>query len=221
MIKADLHVHTTYSMDSVSPPDRIIARCLKTGINCLAIADHGTIDGALRLKEMAPFTVIIAEEITTSRGEIIGLFLSEKIPAKLSVEEAIARIKAQDGLVCIPHPYDTLRLSAFKNHALDTIMPHVDIVEVFNARSLSPRASTRARQLASKHGKLSSAGSDAHTPAEIGHAYVEMPEFNGKDEFLTSLAIGKICGHRSNPAVHFASTWAKLKKRIAQEESTC
>jgi len=221
VIKADLHVHTTYSMDSVSPLDRIIARCLKTGINCLAIADHGTIDGALRLKEMAPFPIIIAEEITTSCGEIIGLFLSEKIPAMLSAEEAIARVKAQNGLVCIPHPYDTLRMSAFKNQAFDIIMPYVDIVEVFNARSLSPCASIRARQLAAKHGKLSSAGSDAHTPAEIGHAYVEMPEFNGKDEFLASLAKGRIYGHRSNPAVHFASTWAKLKKQRSQGESTC
>ena len=213
MLKADLHVHTTYSVDCTTPLEQIIKRCLKIGINCLAIADHGTIAGALKLKEMAPFPVIVAEEILTPFGEIMGLFLNEAIPGKLSAEETIARIRIQDGLVCIPHPYDRLRFSALEDKTLETIMPQVDIIEVFNARSLSPHASDKARQLAHKYGKFASAGSDAHTASELGHAYVEMPEFNGKDQFLASLTQGRICGHKSNPSVHLASTWAKLKKR--------
>ena len=221
MVKADLHVHTAYSIDSASPLEQIIARCLEVGINCLAIADHGTIAGALRLKEMAPFTIIVAEEILTLSGEIMGLFLSEEIPNKLPIEEAIARIKAQDGLVGIPHPYDTLRLSAFRDKAFETIVPQVDIVEVFNSRSLSVRNSSKAWRLAHKYGKLASAGSDAHRPSEIGNAYVEMPEFNGKDEFLTSLAKGKIFGHRSNPLGHFVTTWTRLRKHLSQEKSPC
>lgn len=221
MLKADLHVHTAYSIDSASPLEKIIAHCSEVGINCLAIADHNTIAGALRLKEMAPFQIIIAEEILTSSGEIIGLFLSEEIPSRLPIEEAIARIKAQDGLICIPHPYDMLRLSACKNQVFETIMPQVDIIEVFNSRSLSPGNSAKAWHLAHKYNKLASAGSDAHTPSEIGNAHVEMPEFNGKDEFLVSLAKGEIFGHRSNPLVHFASTWAKLKKRLPREKSLC
>ena len=212
LIKADLHVHTTYSTDCATTLEQVIARCVEVGIGCLAVADHGTIAGALRLKEMAPFTIIVAEEILTPSGEVMGLFLSQEIPNKLPVDEAIAQIKAQDGLVCIPHPYDMVRLSAFKNQVLETIMPQVDIVEVFNSRSLSPSNSAKAWRLAHNYGKLASAGSDAHTASEIGKAYVEMPGFNGKDEFLTSLAKGKILGHRSNPLVHFASTWAKLKK---------
>jgi len=215
LLKADLHVHTAYSMDCAMPLEQVIARCLEIGINCLAIADHGTIAGALRLKEMVPFPIIIAEEIMTPFGEIMGLFLSEEIPNKLSAEETIARIKAQDGLVCIPHPYDKLRLSAFKNQALETIMSQVDIIEVFNSRSLFPGNSARAWRLARKYGKLTSAGSDAHTPYEIGNAYVEMPEFNGKDEFVESLAQGRIFNHRSNPLVHLASTWARLKKHLS------
>ena len=214
MLKADLHVHTIYSMDSASPLEKIVARCLEVGINCLAIADHNTIAGALRLKEMAPFQIIVAEEIMTSCGEIIGLFLHEEIPGKLPVEEAIGRVKAQDGLVCIPHPYDVLRLSAFRNRVLETIMPQVDIVEVFNARTLSPRGSGKARRLAQKYGKLAGAGSDAHTLSEIGNAYVKMAEFNGKNEFMVSLARGEILGRKSNPSVHIASTWARLKKQI-------
>jgi predicted metal-dependent phosphoesterase TrpH len=195
--------------------EQIIARCLEVGINCLAVADHNAIAGALKLKEIAPFPIIVSEEILTLNGEIIGMFLSQEIPSKLSMEETIARIKAQDGLVCIPHPCDRLRLSVFRDQVFEHIMPEVDIIEVLNARSLSPGSSARAQQLAQKYGKLASAGSDAHTPPEIGNAYVEMSDFNSKDEFLASLAKGKICGGKSNPAVHFSSIWARFKKRLS------
>ena len=203
------------------PLEQIIERCLETGINCLAIADHGTIAGALKLKQMAPFPVIIAEEILTPFGEIMGMFLSEEIPSKLSAEEVIGRIKDQDGLVCIPHPYDKLRLSAFNSKALEDIMPSVDIIEVFNARSLSPGSNARAQRLVRRFGKLASAGSDAHTPNEIGNAYIEIPEFNGKDEFLKSLAQGKIVGRKSNPLVHLASTQNKLRNRLLRKDPSC
>ena len=215
MIKADLHIHTAYSMDCTMSLEQIIARCLKVGINCLSVADHNTIAGALKMKEMAPFSIIVGEEILTLDGEIIGFFLKQEIPSKLSVKETIARIKAQNGLVCIPHPYDRLRLSVFRDQIFEDIMSDVDIIEVFNARSLSPGSSTRAAKLAQKYGKLASAGSDAHTLPEIGNAYVEMPRFNDKDEFLASLAKGKIFGNKSNPTAHFVSTWNRFKKRIS------
>ncbi len=195
--------------------EQIISRCLKIGINCLAITDHNTIAGALKMKEIAPFPIIVGEEILTSGGEVIGMFLSQEIPSKLSIEETISRIKAQDGLVCIPHPYDRLRLSMFRDQVFESIMPEVDIVEVFNARSLLPNSSTRAWHLAHKYGKRASAGSDAHTPSEIGNAYIEIPEFTGKEEFLASLAKGKICGNKSNPIIHLASTWARIKKNLS------
>jgi predicted metal-dependent phosphoesterase TrpH len=213
LLKADLHIHTLYSMDCSTSLDQIITRCLEIGINCLAIADHGNIEGALKLKEIAPFQVIIAEEILTPFGEIMGMFLYEGIPSRLSVEQTIQKIKEQNGLVCIPHPYDKLRLSAFNDSKeLEKIMPLVDIVEVFNARSLMPGSQARAQKLAQKFGKLASAGSDAHTAAEIGNAYIEIPEFRDKDEFMKSLAQGKIFGHKSNPLVHIASTRNKFKK---------
>jgi len=212
LIKADLHVHTGYSMDSKASLERIVEHCLQVGINCLAIADHNTMAGAVRLKEMAPFQIIVAEEVLTTCGEVIGMFLTEEIPSKLTIEEAISRIKAQQGLVCIPHPYDNFRLSAFRNEAFAAIMPQVDIIEVFNSRSFSPHNSAKAKKLAEKFGKPVSAGSDAHTPAEIGKAYVEMPDFNDKETFLSSLAKGKIMGRKSSPLVHFASTWARLTK---------
>lgn len=215
MIKADLHIHTTYSMDCTMPLEKIISRCLEVGINCLGVADHNTIAGALKLKEMAPFSIIVGEEILTLNGEVIGFFLTQEIPSKLSIEETVAQIKAQNGLVCIPHPYDRLRVSVFRDQISEDIMSDVDIIEVFNARSLSPGSSTKAAQLVQKYGKLASAGSDAHTLPEIGNAYVEMPKFNDKEEFLASLAKGKISGNKSSPTAYFVSTWNKLKKRLS------
>ena len=215
MIKADLHIHTAYSIDCTMPLEQIISRCLEVGINCLGVTDHNTIAGALKLKEMAPFSIIVGEEILTLDGEVIGFFLKQEISSKLSIEETVAQIKAQNGLVCIPHPYDRLRLSVFRDQIFEDIMPEVDIIEIFNARSLSPGSSIKATKLAQKYGKLASAGSDAHTLPEIGNAYVEMPEFNDKNDFLASLAKGKISGNKSNPTAHLVSTWNRLKKRLS------
>lgn len=216
MIKADLHVHTCYSVDCCTPLERIVDQCLKIGINCLAVADHNTISGALRLKEIAPFKVIIAEEIMTSTGELIGLFLTEEVPKGLSPEETIARIKSQGGLVGIPHPYgrppSLLATSKRSNLLLPEIVSRVDIIEVLNSRNLFPNSSSKAWRLALKYKLPASAGSDAHTLGEIGRAYVEMPEFNSPSDFLDSLSRGKIFGYRSNPLVHFASIWAKMRK---------
>jgi len=214
VLKADLHIHTEYSMDCDMPVEKIIARCLKVGINCIAIADHGTIEGALKMQEIAPFPVIIAEEILTPHGEIMGVFLKEGIPSGLSIEQTIARIKTQDGLVCLPHPFDSLRGLRLDSGRLEELVKEIDIVEVFNARSPFPWSSTRARAFAEKHGIVKSAGSDAHTTIEIGNACVEMPEFEDKDDFLEALAEGKISGNMTNPLVHFRSLWARVKKHL-------
>ncbi len=214
LLKADLHIHTEYSMDCTTSLQQIIDRCLEIGITCIAIADHGTAEGGLRMKEIAPFSVIVAEEILTPHGEIMGMFLKETIPSGLSAEQTTSRIKAQGGLVCIPHPFDNLRQSALAKGKLEEIVEQIDIIEVFNSRGPFPWASNKAQDFAEKHGILKSAGSDAHTPQEIGNAYVEMPEFNSKDDFLKALAEGKIYGHRSTPFVHFRSMWARVKKRF-------
>ncbi len=213
MLKADLHVHTEYSVDCNTPLEKIVSRCLEIGINCIAICDHGTAEGALRMREIAPFKVIVAEEIMTPDGEIMGMFLKETIPSRLPVKEVISRIRAQGGLVCIPHPFDILRRSALRNNMIEKIADQIDIVEVFNSRIFFPQNSAKALAFATKHGILKSAGSDAHTLGEIGNAYVEMPEFNGKDDFLKALEKGKISGHITNPFIHFASAWTKLRKR--------
>lgn len=196
------------------PLEKIVSRCLEIGINCIAICDHGTAEGALRMREISPFPVIVAEEILTPHGEIMGMFLEETIPSGLSVEQVISRIRAQGALVCIPHPFDTFRQSALRSNMLEEIAEQIDIIEVFNSRTLLPQDSAKALAFALKYGIAQSAGSDAHTHYEIGNAYVEMPEFNGKDDFLQALEKGNISGHRTTPLIHFASVWARLKKRL-------
>ena len=199
-------------MDCHTHLEPIIDHCLKIGINCLAISDHNTIAGALKLQKIAPFKVIVAEEIKTSVGELMGLFLTEDIQKGLPPEEAIARVRSQGGLVIIPHPFRRLPWHDSKRLLSKELLSQVDIIEVFNSRNLFPNSSTKARRLAQHYGLAASAGSDAHTLAEIGKAYVEMPEFESSGDFLDSLSQGIIFGQKSSPLVHLASTWAKMRK---------
>ena len=215
MFKADLHVHTCYSKDSVSSPEKIVQHCLDIGINCLAVTDHDTISGALELKRIAPFTIIIGEEVLTSCGEIIGLFLTEEIPPHLSPEETVARIKAQGGLVCIPHPFDRFRPhSRLRRDSLEKIIADVDLIEVFNSRTLLRQDATRALQFAQSRGLPGTVGSDAHVVREIGRSFMELPEFNDAEQFRLALGQGKIFTQRTSPFVHFYNIMNRLIKLL-------
>jgi len=219
LIKADLHIHTCYSIDCRSPLEQIVEHCHKIGINCIAVADHNTIAGALKLREIAPFKVIIAEEISTPVGEIMGLFLSEGVSQGLSPREAISRIRSQGGLVAIPHPFGRSLFWNANPLTSAQVLSQVDIIETFNSRTPLSSSIARAWKLAKEQGKVASAGSDAHTLGELGRAYVEMPEFAGPDDFLNSLAQGKIFGQKSSYLTHFASTWARIRKHVLGDSS--
>jgi len=199
-------------VDCNTPLERIVARCVEAGINCLAVSDHNTTAGAVKLKEIAPFKVIVAEEIMTSAGELMGLFLTEEIAKGLSPEETISMVKSQGGLVGIPHPFGRWPLQNQGRLLSQDILSHIDIIEVFNSRSPLTCGSRKVRKIALQYGLLTSAGSDAHSASEIGRAFVEMPDFNSPGEFRDSLAQGQVFGHRSNPFVHLASIWAKIRK---------
>ena len=206
-------------MDCLTPLERIVQCCLDVGINCIAVADHNTIAGALKLKEIAPFRVIVAEEILTPAGEMMGLFLTEEIPRGLSPKEAIAQIRSQGGLVGIPHPFGRSPFWNSNELTSQEVLSQVDIIEAFNSRTPFSSSIAKAQKLALEQGKAASAGSDAHTLGEIGRAYVEMPEFDGPDNFLNCLAQGRIFGDKSSPLVHFASMWAKIRKNILGDSS--
>jgi predicted metal-dependent phosphoesterase TrpH len=214
MLKADLHVHSNYSYDCLNKPKDIIGRCLDTGINCIAIADHGTAEGALILQKSAPFKVIAAEEVMTQYGEVMGMFLKETIPNKIPFAEAVSRIREQDGLVCIPHPFDKPNRHGLGGKMLEKYIEDIDIIEVFNARSPLPWFSQTSLAFADKHRKAKSAGSDAHTIIEIGSTYVEMPEFKDKKDFLNALNKGEIHGRMTNPFILLGSSWARIRKSV-------
>ncbi len=217
MLKADLHIHTEYSMDCSMPLEKIIDRCLEIGIDCIAIADHGTTEGALKMQDLAPFKVIVAEEILTPDGEIMGMFLKETIPSGLSVEQTISRIKAQGALVNIPHPFDSFRGLRLEGRELSALVGQIDTIEVFNAREPFRNPSAKAQAFAQKYDIPGTVGSDAHTIGEIGNACIEMPEFNSRDDFLQALRSGKVVGHRTNPLIHFVTAWEKLKGSLRRQ----
>ena len=213
-IRVDLHVHTCYSPDCLTPLEDVIHAAQRQGLGGLAVLDHNAIEGALALREMAPFPVIVGEEVLTTQGEIAGLFLEERIPPGLTPQEAVALIQEQGGLVYVPHPFDRCRSNALGEPTLSTILERVDALEVLNARVIVPADNERAQEFARMHGLLGGAGSDAHSTTEIGRAYVEMAPFAGRDSFVRSLALGRVRGGVSRPHVHLYSTWAKIRRRM-------
>jgi predicted metal-dependent phosphoesterase TrpH len=213
MLRCDLHLHSFRSHDSNTGLDKIIRTCLERGINCVALTDHNSFASALELQRLAPFPVIPGEEVMTTEGEIIGLFLQEEIPRGMSPGATAEEIKRQGGVVYIPHPFDRLRKGPLAREALLEIIDMVDVVETFNSRITLMEDVRAAEQFAATHGKLKGAGSDAHVWWELGRSYVEMEQFEGKDGFLASLARGRVAGRLSSPAVHFFSSYSKLRKK--------
>ena len=213
-MKADLHAHTHFSRDALTSVSTFIRRYQRAGIDCVAVSDHNNIDGALAVRADAAFNVILSEEIKSSEGEIIGLFLQETIRKGLTPEDTVRAIRQQGGLVLIPHPYDRVRQSPLREEAALRIMNDIDIIEVFNSRTIFSADNDKSRRLAEQHGKLMSASTDAHTPWEIGLAYTEMPPFESPGDFLIALGKGKLVGRSSFVGVHWLSTWAKIRWRL-------
>jgi predicted metal-dependent phosphoesterase TrpH len=203
-VRVDLHAHTMWSGDATTTPEELEAAVEAARIDVLCITDHGTVNGATALAGRLPCRVVVGEELRTVAGEVIGLFLTERLPWGLDPGVAAERIRAQGGLVYVPHPFDPTR-SCLREAELDALVAGglVDAVEVLNAKTSLASLNERAAAYAAGHGLPAGAGSDAHVPEAIGAAYVEMPDFDGPASFLASLAQGRVVGH------HFdrARTW--------------
>ena len=213
VLKVDIHLHTHFSHDSGAPPSSIVARCVRTGLNCIAVTDHNTIRGALEVQSIAPFPVIIGEEIKSSQGDIIGLFLKEEVPKGLSPLDTVEAIKAQRGLVMVPHPFDRLRPSAINYGALQQILPYVDIMEAFNAHDLLMRDNERAAAFTREHHLVAAAVSDSHTPLELGRTYMEIPDFDGSPEgFKDALTHARLVARRANQILRLTTVYVKFKR---------
>ena len=215
-LRVDLHSHTRLSFDCLCDPAAVLRMAETRGIDRLAITDHDQIDAALALHEIAPERIIVGEEVKTREGfDMIGLFMRELVPRKTPAREAAERIRAQGGVVYIPHPFDVARSGAGAAH-LEALADLIDVVEVHNSRCLLSAFDESALRWADAHGKLRGAGSDSHTLAEMGSGYVETPPFeHDRESFLAALAAGEVVGRtRSSPVYRLASTYAKLRKRL-------
>jgi len=187
-IDVDLHMHTDHSYDCATPVEVLLAEARRRGLGAIAITDHNEISGALAARAKADgVKVIVAEEIKTAdQGEVIGLFIDEKIARGMTLQETIAEIKRQGGLVYVPHPFDRLHSVPDYKHLLQ-VLDDVDAIEVFNPRVAISEFNDEAVRFAAKYRIPAGAGSDAHVPQGLGSVRIRMRDFNGPEEFLESL----------------------------------
>ena len=191
-MRLDLHIHTCYSYDCLLSPQDLVKAVSKRGLDGIAVLDHDEIEGAERLRDMAPFEVIVGEEIGTSDGGIAGLFLKERIPPHLSAAETVDRIHHQGGLVLVPHPLSRGVPGRIKSSTLGEILGQVDILEGYNARAQLAVDDAEVRKLAAHSGIATSAGSDAHWACEVGRAWTEVEQARTSGSFLSNLRHGNL-----------------------------
>lgn len=216
-VKLDMHTHCEYSPDSRTPVVVQARRIKEVGLDVVCATDHDTIDGALRLREIADgFRVVVGEEISSRDGEIIGLFLERHVPGGLSAEETIARIKDQGGIVSVPHPFSRNRLRHIRPSALDRVSSQVDCIEVFNAREAFASDNLRAAEFARERDIPGAVGSDAHRPSEIGAAWLEVDDFSGREDFVAALRTGTVRGSLSGQLIHVWTRWDVFRKWLAR-----
>ena len=188
LIDVDLHMHTDHSGDCATPVEALLGEAKARGLGAIAVTDHNEISGALEAREKADgIKVIVGEEVKTAdQGEVIGLFIEEKIPRGGTLQEVIAEIKRQGGLVYVPHPFDRLHAVPDYRHLLD-VLDDVDAIEVFNPRVAISSFNEEAVRFAEKYRIVGGAGSDAHVTAGLGSVRIRMRDFDGPQEFLESL----------------------------------
>jgi hypothetical protein len=217
-IVCDLHMHTSWSHDCSIEPAELVAHAEEHGLGAIAVTDHNAFGGALEAVEHArgtDLTVIPGEEIKTDgQGEVIGLFLREEIERGMPFEDTIAAIRAQGGLVYLPHPFD--RMHAIPEPAtLHRHLAEIDVFEVYNARLLFEAYNDEALRFARKYDLTMGAGSDAHVLQGVGTGALRMRRFDGAEEFLLSLRTAQVL-RRPKSLVYLQSLkWvAQAKERV-------
>jgi predicted metal-dependent phosphoesterase TrpH len=190
-IHVDLHMHTDHSHDCATPVDTLLSAAKEAGLGAIAVTDHNEVSGAHEAREKARadggIEVIVAEEVKTAdQGEVIGLFIEEKIPRGMTLRETIDAIRDQGGLVYVPHPFDRMHSVPDYEHLLD-VVEDVDAIEVFNPRVAFTAFNEEAERFAAKYRIVAGAGSDSHVAAGLGSVKIRMRAFDGPEEFLESL----------------------------------
>jgi len=197
-ILADLHMHTNHSHDCATDPGALLDHCIARGLGAVAITDHNEVSGALEAAALGkPITVIVGEEVKTSQGEVIGLFLHERIDRGMTMDDTITAIQDQGGLVYMPHPFD--RMHTIPDSAtLLRVLDRIDIFEVYNSRLLFDTFNDDALRFAAKYNLIQAAGSDAHVLQGIGTALNQIPAFEGPEEFLLAMRQNQIVRRPKN-----------------------
>ena len=212
-IRADLHAHTRYSPDGLITPETLVERAREVGLDRVAVTDHGVIDGALAARMLDPSLIIVGEEIRCRcRTELIGLFLTRRIPQGLPLPEVVDRIRDQGGVVYVPHPFAYVVLSEWHaRRSLDV----ADVVEVCNSRAFLPSWNRRAARVAAQRGLFVGAGSDAHVERELGRAWTEMPCFATAAEFRAALSFARpVLSRLGSPFLHLATAGIRFSRPL-------
>jgi predicted metal-dependent phosphoesterase TrpH len=191
---ADFHIHSHHSKDCTMPVVDILERAREVGLDVIAITDHDSAAGGLEAREVAGrygVRVIVGEEVKTSEGEVIGLFLEETIPGGMTFAETLVEIKRQGGIVYVPHPFDRLHTIP-SPHVLRVNVADIDVVEVFNSRLAFPGFNELAERFAQRYRIPAAAGSDSHVLQGIGTALCGIDDFRGPQDLVAALAESRI-----------------------------
>jgi predicted metal-dependent phosphoesterase TrpH len=185
VLRVDLHLHSHYSHDGRSSLEELVERAQECKLDRLALTDHNVVEGALAFALMAPQLAIVGEEAKTLEGEVIGLFITDRIPPYRTPEEAMDLIRDMGGLTYIPHPLDRNR-SHFRPERIVELASRIDILETYNPWC-DAAANQAAARLAQEMGKVAATGSDSHAARELGRSWMEMEEYEGAQDFLDKL----------------------------------
>jgi predicted metal-dependent phosphoesterase TrpH/glycosyltransferase involved in cell wall biosynthesis len=219
LIVIDLHMHTDHSSDCATPVEVLIETARDRGFGAIAITDHNEVSGAFAAAKVAEgiddFKIIIAEEVKTAeQGEVIGLFIKEKIPRGMTMAETIAEIRRQGGLVYVPHPFDRMHSVPDYEHLLDMV-EEIDLIEVFNPRVAITSFNEEAERFARKYNITPAAGSDNHVAQGLGSVRIRLHDFDGPEEFLESMRDAEITRRHKNlvyvQALKFLQTTGRPK----------
>jgi predicted metal-dependent phosphoesterase TrpH len=202
LIEVDLHMHTDHSPDCATPVEVLLETARDRGLGAIAVTDHNEVSGALEARriaaEMEDLRVIVGEEVKTAeQGEVIGLFLEEKIPKGMTMAETIAEIRRQGGLVYVPHPFDRFHSVPDYEHLLEMV-EEIDILEVFNPRVALTAFNEEAERFARKYRIVPGAGSDSHVAQALGSVRLRIHDFDGPQEFLEAMRDADITRKHKN-----------------------
>lgn len=219
-MRTEFHVHTHASHDSLMGRRALLTMCKARKVDCIAITDHNEISGALALKpylEAHSISVIVGEEIFTSEGEIIGLFLRERIEPGMTPEETVVEIRRQGGVVYVPHPYDKKRYkTVLSSDAQRRLACEFDCMEVHNGRNTNPEYSAKQEAIARELEVPAVVGGDSHCFFEVGRNVCVTDEPFTRESFSSVLSVAQFETSACHPLAHATTRFVRLTKMIGR-----